>query len=153
MTLRKSFRRTESLEERAEIGKEELAHWLQYVERRKEVVSKLPEAWIEPNSARLLKEAFDRMRDRNTGLVMAPDLVDVHGSFAQTFKFKVPIHPRNLSQMIHPHQGYMANMPKRGYTWDELMGMYEVQMVSSHEKAKGRSLHGEELSALAFWLL
>ncbi len=26
-------------------------------------------------------------------------------------------------------------------------------MISSYEKAKGRTLHGEELSALSFWLL
>jgi len=31
--------------------------------------------------------------------------------------------------------------------------MYELQVISSHEKSKGRTLHGEELSALAFWLI
>ena len=30
--------------------------------------------------------------------------------------------------------------------------MYEIQMLASFEKAVGRYLHGEELSALSFWL-
>ena len=30
--------------------------------------------------------------------------------------------------------------------------MYEIQMISSYEKSKGRTLHAEELSALSFWL-
>ena len=55
--------------------------------------------------------------------------------------------------MIHPHQGYMAHMPGRGYSWDELMQMYELQMIASHEKTKGRTLHAEEISALSFWLI
>ena len=101
----------------------------------------------------ILKEAFDRHRNRDTMRVDAAELIDVHASFSKTFQFRVPIHPRNLSQLIHPHQGYMASMPNRGYSWDEMLAMYELQMISSYEKAKGRTLHGEELSALSFWLL
>lgn len=85
--------------------------------------------------------------------VSASDVIDAHGMFSKTFQFKVPIHPKNLSQMIHPHQGYMVSMPDRSYSWDEMMAMYEVQMVASFQKAKGRDLHGDELSALAFWLV
>ena len=55
--------------------------------------------------------------------------------------------------MIHPHWGYMANMPGKSYSWEEMMQMYEIQMIASFEKAKGRYLHGEELSALSFWLM
>lgn len=47
----------------------------------------------------------------------------------------------------------MASMPDRHYTWDEMLQTYEIQMVASHEKSKGRTVHGEELSALSFWLL
>ena len=55
--------------------------------------------------------------------------------------------------MIHPHWGYMANMPGKSYSWEEMMQIYEIQMIASFEKAKGRYLHGEELSALSFWLM
>ena len=47
----------------------------------------------------------------------------------------------------------MAHIPKRSYSWDEMVSTYEIQMLASYEKAKGRTLHGEELSALSFWLL
>lgn len=77
----------------------------------------------------------------------------MHGDFSKSFSFRVPLHPKNLAQIIHPHWGYMASMPNRGYTWDEMLAMYEIQMVASYEKSKGRYLHGEELSALSFWLL
>ena len=54
--------------------------------------------------------------------------------------------------MIHPHWGYMASMPGKSYSWEEMLQMYEIQMLASFEKAVGRYLHGEELSALSFWL-
>lgn len=34
-----------------------------------------------------------------------------------------------------------------------MLAMYEIQMLASYEKARGRTLHGEELSALSFWLI
>ena len=96
------------------------------MDRRKEVISKEEKYWIQDGSKGLLKEAFDRHRNRDTMRVDATDLIDVHASFSKTFQFRVPINPRNLSQLIHPHQGYMASMPDRGYSWDEMVSMYEL---------------------------
>lgn len=64
----------------------------------------------------------------------------------------MPLHPKNLSQLIHPHWGYMSHMPEKSYSWKEMLDMYEIHMIASYEKAKGRYLHGEELAALSFWL-
>jgi len=47
----------------------------------------------------------------------------------------------------------MASMPGQAYSWTEMLAMYEIQMIASYEKAKGRTIHGEELSALSFWLI
>ena len=151
--LRTAFRNQFNIAAKQSIAQQELQHWLTYFDRKKEMLQKQPEFWIEDSSVHLLKEAFDRMRNRDTSCVNAPDLIEVHGNFAKAFQFKVPINPRNLSQLIHPHQGYMASMPDRHYTWDEMLQTYEIQMVASHEKSKGRTVHGEELSALSFWLL
>ena len=134
------------------MAKEELDHWLKYVERRKESLMSQPGCWLDDGTVKLLKESFDRLRNRDTQRVAGADLIDAHGLFAAGFTFRLPINPRNMSQMIHPHQGYMAAMPGAGYSWDEMLTMYEMQIVSSHEKSKGRTLHGEELSALAFWM-
>ena len=101
----------------------------------------------------MLKDCFDRVRNRDTQLVSAADIVEMHGTFAETFSFNVPLHPKNLSQLIHPHWGYMASMTGLGYSWDDMLQMYEHQMIASYEKSKGRTIHAEEISALSFWLL
>ena len=44
-------------------------------------------------------------------------------------------------------------MPNKMYSWDEMLATYEIQMIASYEKSKGRYVHGEELSALSFWLM
>jgi len=120
--LRDLFRKTRiDKEAQMQIASEELNHWLSYVQRRKEHCMKDPSTWIEDSSVKLLKESFDRYRNRDSQKVSAPDLIEVHGVFAKAFTFKVPINPRNLSQMLHPHQGYMASMPDKAYDWDEML--------------------------------
>lgn len=115
---------------------------------------KQPEYWFHEGTVLLMKEAFDRMRNRDSQRVAGADLIEAHGSLSKAgYQFRLPIHPRNMSQMIHPHQGYMAAMPGPGFSWDEMLKMYELQMVSSYEKSKGRTIHGEEISALAYWLV
>ena len=99
-----------------------------------------------------MKESFDRLRNRDTQCVDSSDVIDSHALFAKNYKFMVPIHPKNLSQLVHPHWGYMSSMPGKSYSWKEMLAMYELHMISSYEKAQGRYIHAEELSALSFWL-
>ena len=108
-------------EQRKDFAKRELTYWLEYVEKRKNGLKNISEYWIEDKTKVLLKEAFERLRNRSTHLVAAKDLTEVHSTFGSTFKFNVPLHPRNLSQLIHPFQGYMISMPNKGYSWDEMM--------------------------------
>ena len=68
-------------------------------------------------------------------------------------QYQVPIHPRNLSQIVHPHQGYLCAFPGRGFSWDEFINFYETMMVSTYEKTRGRYLHAEEIAALAYYML
>mmetsp|Transcript_27223 Transcript_27223/g.36378 ORF Transcript_27223/g.36378 Transcript_27223/m.36378 type:complete len:268 (-) Transcript_27223:1187-1990(-) len=152
--LRIQFRKTHGGQKaQQELAKAELDHWLTYMERRKEQCDSQIETQIPTTTLKYLKDAFDRLRDRNTQRVKGADLIEAHSLFAKGYEFRIPINPRNMSQMIHPHQGYMVAMPNRGYTWEEMEQMYRMQVLASHEKSCGRTLHGEELSALAFWLL
>ena len=84
--IRESFRgkRKEPVSQ-AVLAQKELNHWLTYLERRKEIVSTQEEYWIQDGSKALLKEAFDRHRNRNTMCVDSSDLIDMHASFAKTF--------------------------------------------------------------------
>ena len=52
---------------------------------------------MQEGSRVLLKESFDRLKNRDTQCVDSSDLIEAHGLFAKSYKFKVPIHPKNLS--------------------------------------------------------
>lgn len=139
---------------RQQINTRMLEHWLVYMDRKKELCAETPhEFWMTDRQRALLKDVFDRFRNRENAQVQGLDLIDYHGALAKGFTFDVPINPRNLCQLTHPHMGYMAFMPNRSYSWDEMLQMYEFHMVASREKHFGRTLHAEEIAALSFWLL
>jgi len=84
--IRNAFRHPRLLEStQKELAQQELGHWLTYLERRKEHVSQIDEYWIQEGSKRLLKEAFDRRRNRDSQKVDAADLIEVHGLFSKSF--------------------------------------------------------------------
>lgn len=56
-------------------------------------------------------------------------------------------------QMIHPHYGYLCNFKTRGFNWEEMLSIYENQLVSSYERTIGQELLADELAALSYWLL
>lgn len=93
------------------------------------------------------------MKNRDTLKVKSADLIDFHAEFAKKFKFKVPLHPRNMAQLIHPFQGYLAAFSTRQFSFDELVAVYENQIAASFEKTTGRNLLGDELSALSLWMV
>ena len=152
--LRASFVKATEESEKKEIAGEEIRAWLGFLEARKEMLKDNKDFTINPVVHRLLKESFDRERDRKNAKVPSKALVDLHGNFSKVYKLAIPIHPRNLSQIVHPHQGYMSFFKDdRCFDWKELDMMYQTQIVASYEKSEGRFLLGEELSALAFWQL
>jgi hypothetical protein len=53
--------------------------------------------------------------------VKSEEMVDLHQDFAKKFKFKIPLHPRNLMQLIHPHYGYLTSFKNREFSFDELV--------------------------------
>ena len=83
--------------------------------------------------------------------IPSDEIVDFHGNFAKKFRFAVPIHARNLAQMIHPYWGYLSHVPNRHFRFEELMEVYENQIAASFERTLGRDLLADELSCLAFW--
>ena len=152
MPLRSDFRRCYTAEGRTEIASAELAAWTGYLASRKEqIAAEMPEWQMDPKTKSLLKEQFDRLKRLETMGVPGPELIDFHGAFAKKFHFNVPIHPRNLAHLIHPFQGYMAAMPKH-FLFDDLVQVYENQIVASLERSTGRDLLSDELSCLSLWL-
>lgn len=150
--LRKEFPKTKDVSARKQIAKEEFDAWNQYLEVRKEQLPK-PDYEIDQKDFSMIKEHFDRQKDRKTHGIKGEDLVEFHADFAKKFKFKIPLHPKNMQQMIHPHFGYLTNFKDKIFSFDDLMKVYNNQIVSSYERAIGQDLLGDELASLSYWLI
>ena len=124
--LRKAFRAEPSVAGRNEIASEEFNAWMSYLNSRKsQITAEMPDFQIEAKTKILLKEQFDRLKHRDTLGIPSNEIVDFHGNFAKKFRFAVPIHPRNLAQMIHPYWGYLSHFPNKHFRFEELMEVYE----------------------------
>ena len=77
------------------MAKEEFDAWNSYLENRREALPK-PDYEIDQKDLSLLKEHFDRSKDRKTHSIKSLDMVEFHAEFAKKFKFRVPLHPKNL---------------------------------------------------------
>jgi len=174
--LRKAYRQEKDLEARKQMAKEEFDHWHGYLKSRKEEISTLDAAKEEIDTTiddepalrethhafrhslqepdrRLLREWFDKYKGRHSNVLEAKQLTEFHGEFAKMFRFRVPLHPKNLSQLIHPFHGYLTAFPGLQLDFAGLLDVYEYQIAASYEKTFGRELLGDELSCLSFWLL
>jgi len=152
LRIRKEFPRCKDVQARKQMAKEEFDLWHGYLEARKAVLPS-PDYHIEDKDLSLLRENFDRFKDRKTHAVKSEDLVEFHHDFSKKFKFRVPFHPKNMQQMIHPHFGYLCNFPNRNFNFDELLEVYKNQIVSSYERALGQELLADELACFGYWLI
>ena len=174
--LRKEYRKIKDLDGRKEMAKREFDLWNGYLEARKAEIDGLEaerlaieegvevkEAHrkvrvhyshkIKSNDMHIIKEWFDRYKSRKTHKLPADKLTDLFGEYSKMFKVKIPLHPKNLSQLVHPFHGYLASFRNKEFDFDELINIIENQAASSYEKEFGRELLGDELSCLSFWLI
>lgn len=174
--LRKQYRSESDLGARKEMAKQEFDYWHGYLLSRKEEIAGLEEKRraleedvegqeahkdtllhyrhaITSDDRGLLEDYFDRFKDRKSHKIPAEKMTDFHGEFSKMFKFKVPLHPKNLSQLVHPFHGYLTAFRGQAFNFEELLALYENQIAASFEKTFGRELLGDELSCLSFWLI
>ena len=105
------------------MAKEEFNAWNGYLEIRRSALTK-PDWEIDQKDFSLIKEHFDRQKDRKTHAIKSEELVEFHYDFAKKFKFRIPLHPKNMQQMIHPHFGYLTNFKEKSFSFNELMEIY-----------------------------
>lgn len=96
-----------------------------------------------------MREAFDHYLERGEKSLRSDRIAQVHRDYATTFKFQVPIEPRCLVQMIHPHFGYLSHLPNIDF--DKMVQIYQAKLVASYEKELGQELLANEITALAYW--
>lgn len=56
-----------------------------------------------------MDEAWGIVKNRKESTIHSSKILDFHYELMNQFKFTVPIEPRLLVQMIHPHHGYLSN--------------------------------------------
>ena len=95
LPIRKEFPKTKDITARKQMAKEEYDAWVTYQEARMQTLP-TPEFVIDEKDLSLLRENFDRFKDRKTHGVKSEELVDFHHDFAKKFKFRVPLHPKNM---------------------------------------------------------
>ena len=82
---------------------------MEYAEKR---AKQLPEKLkVTPTVYNEVKDSWNRYSDRETHKMKLENMLDFHYKLGTLYKMRVPIDPKNLAQMVHPHYGYLASMP------------------------------------------
>lgn len=82
MPIRKEFPKTKDVTARKQMAKEEFDAWNGYLEVRRTVLP-APDFQIDQKDFSMIKEHFDRQKDRKTHAIKSEDLVDFHSDFAK----------------------------------------------------------------------
>lgn len=136
--LRQKYQSSSDSDERKQLASKEAFHWYNYLENREQA---LPESYKMSNTTlSLLEESFERESERRNKKIRSDRIVDFHYSYAKVRRFDIPIHSRNLIQMIHPYNGYLCNVPDKVFTFEEIIKIYRQQLVSSYERNLGQTL-------------
>lgn len=49
------------------------------------------------------------MQNRNKHTIKSEEILPFHNEFTKAnYLFDIPIHPKNLTMMLHPHWGYLC---------------------------------------------
>jgi hypothetical protein len=129
---------------RKQLATKEIGHWHDYMQKREEM---LPEKYQMKESTLLtLKDLFERESERRNRKLRSDRVINYHHSFANSFKFDLPINSRNLVQMIHPYHGYLCNIEDKQFSFDEMIKIYKQQIVSSYERELGQTYLADELA-------
>lgn len=74
--------------------------------------------------------------------------------YSQAFKMDIPLNPIVVMKMVHPHFGYLNNIPNLNqfkYSHEELFEFIEQFVAASELREKGYTLHSMELFSFIFW--
>ena len=66
----------------------------------------------------------------------------------------IPLNPVVIMRMVHPHFGYLNNIPNLShfkYTHDELFDLISEFIVASEIRQQGYTLHSPEMLSFIFW--
>lgn len=134
--IRHKYAESVDLQTRKDLATEEITHWHNYMKVREKT---LPDHYeINNSTLGFLEESFQRESERHNIGLASHRVIDYHYKFTQLKKFDIPIHQRNMIQMLHPYHGYMTAIDGKFFSFDEIVKMYRQQLVSSYERTLGQ---------------
>jgi hypothetical protein len=148
MTMRNSYANADSSETKKRIAKAELLQWHKYINSRTEA-NPLDFEVPEPIAMKFRK-LWDKLRNRGEENISCSRMLDFHFEYIEHFKFDLNIDEVCLSELVHPHFGYLTNMPGT-LSFDQLMLLIKRKLFASYERFEGEDLLAKQISALAYW--
>lgn len=103
---RSKYLNSKDPEERRSIAKQEIEAWKQYVDSRWD---EMPDYMkISKRSVTFLNDHFPRFTERLGTNLKAERVLEFHHSIVDSDRyFNVPLHGKNLAQLVHPYWGYL----------------------------------------------
>ena len=77
-------------------------------------------------------------------------MIKFHHEYTKYYDFAVPLHPKNLAMLLHPHWGFFCKYNKE-FSFDDIIKHYHNEFLSSHYRNLGREILANRISALTFW--
>jgi len=146
---RKAFRDTKDITQRKKIATEELGSWRKYVETRRGELSE--DYAITEKMKNNLEQAWDLVKNRHEKTLNPSKVLKLHEEFAKFFKFDIPIDPKNLARLIHPHYGYLSTYPGPLH-FEDVIDIYSNKIVSGYEDYCGQEILASEIAAYTYWV-
>ena len=69
---------------------------------------------------------------------MADEVLPFHNEFTKYYDLDLPIHPKNLAMMLHPHWGFYCKFMKNEFNLEDILNFYQTEYVSSHFRNIGK---------------
>lgn len=96
----------EDLEKRRSLAKKELDAWEKYIDARWD---EMPDYMkISKRSEAFLEDFFPRFTERLGTKLKAERVLEFHHQIVKSNNyFEVPLHGKNMAQLVHPYWGYL----------------------------------------------
>jgi len=69
---------------------------------------------------------------------LAEEVLPFHNEFSKYYELDLPIHPKNLAMMLHPHWGFFCKFIKNEFSFEDILNFYQTEYVSSYFRNLGQ---------------
>jgi hypothetical protein len=99
-------------------------------------------------------EAMLTAKERNEERLALSRFIKFGYEYSQAFKVDLPLNPVVIMKLVHPHFGYLNNIPNVNeykYTHEQIFALVEEFNAVSVIRDSGNILHSSELLSFIFW--